>query len=489
MQRFLPDWQQLSLAQQVAQLFVVRASGHLFDHQIRYPAWEARRAQLKHWVQDLGVGGVIWLGGSAAELAVRTQQVQDWSEVPLLMAADIEEGVGQRFEGATWMPPPMALGSIAADNLEQARDWAYRLGETTAQEAHGVGLNWLLAPVVDVNNNPDNPVINVRAFSEQCDRVCLLTAAFIQGAQSQPVLATAKHFPGHGDTATDSHLELPVIPHDRPRLDAVELAPFRQAIASQVAAIMTAHLLLPALDGDRPATLSRPILTDLLRGELGYDGLIVTDALVMQAITKQYGEYEAPVLAFEAGADVLLMPVDVEGAIAAICEAIHSGRISQQRLEASLERIWRAKMQVSAVPQSLGFAHAWDTEQPLALDLDSLALPETRGLLDEILNASQAVQGPLPLSLPNSKSFNPPLLDLPPLDLPPLDLPPLNLVVVDSLLDAPFWGDIPRRSPCPAPRAMNPAGSITNPTSSSTLASRRCSSFSSGAIPFAAALA
>lgn len=313
MQRFLPDWQQLSLAQQVAQLFVVRASGHLFDHQIRYPAWEARRAQLKHWVQDLGVGGVIWLGGSAAELAVRTQQVQDWSEIPLLMAADIEEGVGQRFEGATWMPPPMALGSIAADNLEQARDWAYRLGETTAQEAHGVGLNWLLAPVVDVNNNPDNPVINVRAFSEQCDRVCLLTAAFIQGAQSQPVLATAKHFPGHGDTATDSHLELPVIPHDRPRLDAVELAPFRQAIASQVAAIMTAHLLLPALDGDRPATLSRPILTDLLRGELGYDGLIVTDALVMQAITKQYGEYEAPVLAFEAGADVLLMPVDVEG--------------------------------------------------------------------------------------------------------------------------------------------------------------------------------
>ncbi len=443
MQPLLPDWQQLSLEQQVAQLFVVRTSGYLFDHQIRYPQWEARQETLKHWVEDLGVGGVIFLGGSAAELATKTAQLQEWAEIPLLMAADIEEGVGQRFEGATWMPPPMALGSIAATDLERAKALAHKLGETTAIEAHAVGLNWLLAPVVDVNNNPANPVINVRAFSELPDRVSALTSAFIQGAQSQPVLATAKHFPGHGDTATDSHLELPVIPHDRERLDAVELAPFKQAIADKVASIMTAHLLLPALDSDKPATLSKPILTDLLRDELGYEGLIVTDALVMQAITKQYGEYEAPVLAFEAGADVLLMPVDPEGAIGAICEAIRTGRIAQERLEQSVERIWRAKQRVSQGPGTPCFGdgsvgqgmagrgvagHGWETELPPVLNLEGLAQPGTRQLLDDILQASQATQGQLPLQQPSQ------------LATPAGAAAPLNMVVVDSLLDVPFLG-------------------------------------------------
>ncbi len=429
MQPLLPDWQQLSLEQQVAQLFVVRTSGYLFDHQIRYPQWEARRSTLKRWVEELGVGGVIFLGGSAAELATKTAQLQEWADIPLLMAADIEEGVGQRFEGATWMPPPMALGAIAAMDWERAKALAFKLGETTAREAHAVGLNWLLAPVVDVNNNPDNPVINVRAFSELPDRVSALSSAFIQGAQSQPVLATAKHFPGHGDTATDSHLELPVIPHDRERLNAVELAPFQQAIADKVASIMTAHLLLPALDGDKPATLSKPILTDLLREEMGYEGLIVTDALVMQAITKQYGEYEAPVLAFEAGADVLLMPVDPEGAISALCEAIRTGRIAQERLEQSVERIWRAKQRVSQGPGTPCFGdgvagHGWETELPPVLDLAGLAQPETRQLLHDILQESQAVQGQLPLQFAT----------------PAIAASSLNMVVVDSLLDAPFLG-------------------------------------------------
>ncbi len=433
MQPLLPDWQQLSLEQQVAQLFVVRTSGYLFDHQIRYPQWEARQATLKHWVEDLGVGGVIFLGGSAAELATKTAQLQEWAEIPLLMAADIEEGVGQRFEGATWMPPPMALGAIAAIDLERAKALAFKLGETTAIEAHAVGVNWLLAPVVDVNNNPANPVINVRAFSELPDRVSSLISAFIQGAQSQPVLATAKHFPGHGDTATDSHLELPVIPHDRERLDSVELAPFKQAIADKVASIMTAHLLLPALDSDKPATLSKPILTALLREEMGYEGLIVTDALVMQAITKQYGEYEAPVLAFEAGADVLLMPMDPEGAISAICEAIRTGRIARDRLEQSVERIWRAKQRVSQGPGTPCFGkaltgdgvagHGWETELPPVLDLNGLARPETRQLLNNVLQESQAVQGQVPLQLAT-----------------PTGSAPLNMVVVDSLLDAPFLG-------------------------------------------------
>jgi beta-glucosidase len=162
----LPSWQQLSLPQQVAQLLVVRTSGHLFDQELRYPQWEAPAATLRHWIQDLGVGGVIFLGGSTAELATRIQQMQHWSSVPLLMAADIEQGVGPRFSGATWMPPPMALGAVAQFDLPQACAYAKAMGAITAQEADAVGLNWLLAPIVDINNNPQNPAISLRAFGE-----------------------------------------------------------------------------------------------------------------------------------------------------------------------------------------------------------------------------------------------------------------------------------------------------------------------------------
>ena len=209
----LPDLDTLSLAEQVAQMVVVRASGYLFDHQIQYPTWEPPAATLQHWLQDLGVGGVILLGGSAGELALRSQQLQSWAKVPLLIAADIEEGVGQRFSGATWFPPPMALSAIARKNASTAQHYAEEMGAITAAEALAIGINWVLAPVVDVNNNPDNPVINVRAFGETPEEVSQLATAFIRGAQRYPVLTTAKHFPGHGDTAVDSHLELPVLPH------------------------------------------------------------------------------------------------------------------------------------------------------------------------------------------------------------------------------------------------------------------------------------
>ena len=251
----LPDLNDLSLKEQVAQMVVVRASGYLFDHQIQYPAWEPPAAQLQHWLQDLGVGGVILLGGSAAELALRTQQLQDWAKVPLLIAADIEEGVGQRFAGATWFPPPMAIGSIGLKDPRQAEFYAEQMGAITAQEALAIGINWVLAPVVDVNNNPRNPVINVRAFGETPEAVSQLACAFIRGAKQYPVLTTAKHFPGHGDTATDSHIDLPVLPHSPARLAKVELPPFANAIASGVDAVMSAHLLIPAWDEQNPATL------------------------------------------------------------------------------------------------------------------------------------------------------------------------------------------------------------------------------------------
>ncbi|MEY2857273.1 MAG: hypothetical protein RLZZ74_1585, partial [Cyanobacteriota bacterium] len=200
------DWQSLSLQEQIAQMIIVRASGHLFDHQIRYPAWEANHQQLKSWLTALNLGGVILLGGSSAELKARSQQLQSWAKIPLFVAADIEEGIGQRFPGGTWFPPPMALGKIYEQYPDLARQYASRMGEVTAKEAVAVGINWLLAPVVDVNNNPDNPAINIRAFGDRPEAVADLTTAFIQGAKSTAVLTTAKHFPGHGDTSTDSHL-------------------------------------------------------------------------------------------------------------------------------------------------------------------------------------------------------------------------------------------------------------------------------------------
>ena len=325
----------------VATLLVVRASGHPADGQRRYPRWEHDNAHLQRLLAR-GVGGVILLGGSAAELRLRTRQLTAWAQRPLLLCADVEEGVGQRFEGASWLVPPLALARIHREDPALARDLARRYGACTGREAHQLGLNWVLGPVCDVNNNPVNPVINVRAWGEDPVTAGALATAFCRGAQAEGVLCCAKHFPGHGDTSGDSHLELPLLPHDRDRLDAVELPPFRDLIDAGVAAVMTAHLLLPALDPTHPATLSRAVLTGLLREQLGFDGLIVTDALVMEAIAGRYGPSEAAVLALEAGADLVLMPGDAEGAIDAIVAAVVSGRLTTERLEASLSRRQRA---------------------------------------------------------------------------------------------------------------------------------------------------
>ena len=387
----LPDPDSLSLSQLVAQMIVVRTTGHLFDHEIEYPVWEATQTQLEHYLTDLGVGGVILLGGSAAEVALRCQALQAMADIPLLLAADIEEGVGQRFSGATWFPPPMALAEIARTDLAQASIAAHQFGQSTAREALAIGLNWILAPVVDVNNNPANPVINVRAFGETPEIVTHLTQAFIQGAQTYPILTTAKHFPGHGDTSIDSHLSLPVIDHGLSRLDQVELDPFKGVISPEagkpVDSVMTAHICLSALDQQHPATLSKPILTGLLRQELGFDGLIVTDALVMGAITETYGPYEAAVLAVEAGADVVLMPADVEGCIQAICEAVRVGRLDQAQIRTSVERIWRAKHKVSG-PLSAGpSCHNWEPAEPVT-QVQQLAQPKTLRLVRDILQTS-----------------------------------------------------------------------------------------------------
>jgi beta-glucosidase len=420
----LLEWETLSLPQKVAQMVVVRASGHLFDPQIEYPQWEPSADVLRHWVQDLGVGGVILLGGTAAEVGLRSQQLQAWANIPLLVSADIEEGVGQRFAGATRFPPPMALAALARQDLAQAVAHAKKMGEVTAQEAIAIGLNWVLAPIVDVNNNPNNPVINIRAWGETVAEVSQLATAFIRGAQRHPVLTTAKHFPGHGDTAIDSHLDLPVIPHNQARLDDVELKPFVEAIATQVDAVMTAHLQIPALDPIYPATLSPAILTATLRQALGFGGLIVTDALIMGAITSHYGPNVVPVMAVEAGADIVLMPADPEGAIQAICQAVETGRIPLERIHASLERIWIAKHKVISVPVMGDGSHAWEQTQPDPVQMEKLAQPDAIAAAAAILQASQQVHRPIPSRL-SARDNNQPCR---------------NLVMLDDALNCSFLG-------------------------------------------------
>ncbi len=411
----LPDINSLSLEQQVAQMFVVRASGHLFDHQIEYPAWEPPATTLKYWLSDLGVGGVILVGGSAGDLMLRSHILQSQAKFPLLIAADVEEGVGQRFAGGTWFAPPMALSTIAQQDLAEAKQYAQEMGEAIARESVAVGLNWVLAPVVDVNNNPDNPVINVRSFGETPNLVSELTSAFIQGAKKWPVLTCAKHFPGHGDTSVDSHLELPVLPHSGQRLAEIELPPFISAIAAGVDSVMSAHLSIQCWDAEWPATLSKKILTGQLRQNLGFEGLIVTDALVMGAIANRYGATEAPILALEAGADILLMPVDPAAAIQAICAAVNNGRIPAERIRASVERIWQVKRKVAQ--KVVG-------DQCSVKSLAQLATPATISTNYDILSHSQKMGGALPLR-PNINHSGKKLS---------------NLIVVDDLLRARYLG-------------------------------------------------
>lgn len=411
----LPDPASLSLEQQVAQMVVIRASGYLFDHQIRYPDWEPPKDTLKTWIAQWGVGGVILVGGSAAELHDRINRLQSWAMFPLLVGADVEEGVGQRFSGATHFPPPMALGAIAKKSLQAARHYAQQMGEMTAKEAIAIGLNWLYAPVVDVNNNPQNPVINVRAFAQTPQRVSQLAAAYIEGVQPYPILTTAKHFPGHGDTAVDSHLELPVLPHSEGRLAEIELPPFQGAIAAGVDSIMSAHLQIRAWDEQYPATLSPKILTQKLRQELGFTGLIVTDALVMGAITQHYGSHEAAVLAVQAGADILLMPQDPPGAISAVCAAVRAGKIAPERIQASVERIVQAKQKVKPRPDSPQFPQI-------------LGNPEPRQAVQSILRDAQETGGHLPLNPQGG----------------------CNLIVVDDALDCSVLAK-------PAPAILMPA--------------------------------
>src|SRR6266403_763747 len=304
--------------------------------------------QITHDVTDLHVGGFINITqgsplgivkSQAYPTAVLNNQLQAKSQVPLLVGADFERGTAMRLDEGTSFPTAMALA--AGGNPKDA----YTMGKVTALEARAVGVHWVYAPDADVNNNPGNPIINTRSFGEDPARVAEFVSEFVRGVRENGGLATAKHFPGHGDTAADSHMDLPVIRADRARLDQLELVPFRAAIAAGAGSIMTGHLSVPALepDANTPATLSSRILTDLLRKELRFEGLVVTDAMDMGGITVRFAPGEAAVRAFEAGADALLMPPVPDAAFEGLQSAVKSGRISRERLDASVRRILQAK--------------------------------------------------------------------------------------------------------------------------------------------------
>ncbi len=300
---------------------------------------DAMTAALRLVVDDEVGGFVVGLGGSAYDLAAKFNTLQRASRYPLLIAADLESGPAMRIRGSTAFPGNMGLGATGREMD------AYEVGRVIALEGRAVGVGMVFAPVVDVNSNPLNPIINVRSFGEDPRAVGALGAAFIRGLAEHGMLSTAKHFPGHGDTEVDSHLALPVITAGRARLDSVELVPFRAAVAAGVDAVMSAHIAVPGLTGvgSPPATLSPLVLDTLLRKDLGFRGLVITDALNMGAIVARYGAAQSAVMAFEAGADILLMPTDPRAAIDAVVAAVERGEVSEARLDSSVARLLAAK--------------------------------------------------------------------------------------------------------------------------------------------------
>jgi beta-N-acetylhexosaminidase len=337
----------LTLRQKAAQLVWPFMLGDYVPNDSR--VWR----QASGWITDEGVGGFIISVGSPLEIAAKLNRMQGLSKVPLVFSADYETGAGMRVRGgyflpnaidlggATVFPPEMAMGATGDPGL------AYAQGRATAIEGRALGVHIDFTPVLDVNNNPGNPVINTRSYGEDPQQVARFGAQMVRGIQDNGMIATGKHFPGHGDTETNSHLALPVVNVSRERLESVELVPFKAAVASGVGAIMSFHGVMPAFDSTGvPATLSHNVMTGVLRGELGFNGIIVSDAMDMKGGLIQFGLAESVKRAIAAGLDVILQPSDVVQAIDAIVGGVKEGRYSEPRLDESVLRVLRAKQRL-----------------------------------------------------------------------------------------------------------------------------------------------
>jgi beta-glucosidase-like glycosyl hydrolase len=397
----------MTLDEKIGQLFVYPATGRFMNE--ASPEYRA----LEHQVRDNHVGGVLWfLLSDVYETARLNQRLQALAAQPLLVAADLEAGVGMRFLDTTNWPWPMAVAATGNPSL------AERQGRVVAEEARAIGVSQIYAPVADVNVDPANPVINVRSYGEDPEDVARFVSAFVHGVQSGEVLATVKHFPGHGDTRTDSHRALPVLAVDRARLDRIELVPFRAAIAAGVGAVMTAHLSIPAIDptpapvrtiapGENPytddvseisrdatlpASMSGPIVEGLLRNELGFTGLIVSDALDMGGIVDHFDPGEAAVRAILAGADQVIKSPDTDAAIAGVRRAVADGRISAERLDRAVARVLGTKRRFpAAVPDREAVFRVVDS-------------PEHRALAEEIARRAVTLVREAPGAFPLARS-------------------------------------------------------------------------------------
>jgi beta-N-acetylhexosaminidase len=364
--------------------------------------------EMQRDIKQFHVGGYHMLGDvtqlhEPAGVAVLINQIQKLSKQPLFITADFEGGVGYRFTGAIRLPRGMAIGATYNEEM------AYQAGRIAAEECKAIGVNVNFYPVVDVNNNARNPVINIRSFGGDPAQVSRLARAYVRGLQGAGVMGTAKHFPGHGDTSTDSHSELPVIDIDRARLDKVELPPFRAAVQEGVGGVMSAHIALPQIVPENmPATLSPRMLTELLRDDLGFKGVIFTDAMNMRGVAARYPEGEAAVRAFKAGADIILYPPSVEKAFQAIKSAVQSGDIQSARLDASVRRILTAK-------QNLGL------DKNRLTELDKLAA--RLGNQENTRKAQEIIQNAITLVRDNRKIL-------------PLKLTPEQRVLFVSVVDS-----------------------------------------------------
>src|SRR5687768_4915047 len=362
------ELRKMSLEEKVGQLISVGVNATFLNQES-----DAYRT-LKRHVEENKIGGIILFRGPVYESVILVNRVQQLSRHPLLISADLEAGAGMRFEDTVNFPWNMAVAATGNP------DFARRQGEITAREARALGVQQIYAPVADVNNNAANPVINVRSYGEDPAAVGRFVAAFVEGVQSAGVIATAKHFPGHGDTAVDSHRGLPEINVSRERLNAVELVPFRAAVNSGVGAVMTAHISMPQLDptavvplprdvkirpidtdedgeivvekGSMPSTLSH-VMNGILRRDLGFDGLIVTDAMSMSGLTLYFTQEEASVRALEAGADLLLKPADADAAFRGVRDAVLKGRLKEERINQSARRVLAAKYDLGLVKQKI----------------------------------------------------------------------------------------------------------------------------------------